>query len=89
MQLRESAAEVRATRRKLTVPVVVVTAGRDADAAWRDLQRDQVGLSQRGCQVIADQSGHAVAVGQPQVVAAAIRATVDAAKMRGDWACMG
>src|SRR5207249_3917722 len=68
--------------RRLTVPLVVVTAGRGADAVWRDLQRDQVGLSERGCQVIADQSGHAVAVGQPQVVVDAIRATVDAARGR-------
>jgi pimeloyl-ACP methyl ester carboxylesterase len=89
MHLQESAAEVRATRRKLTVPVVVVTAGRGADAVWRDLQRDQVGLSQRGCQVIADQSGHAVAVGQPQVVVDAIRATVDAARGRRDAALCG
>jgi pimeloyl-ACP methyl ester carboxylesterase len=89
MHLQESAAEVRATRRKLTVPVVVVTAGRGADAVWRDLQRDQVGLSQRGCQVIADQSGHAVAVGQPQVVVDAIRATVDAARGRRDVAPCG
>jgi pimeloyl-ACP methyl ester carboxylesterase len=89
MHLRESAAEVRATRRKLTVPVVVVTAGRGADAVWRDLQRDQVGLSQRGCQVIAEQSGHAVAVGQPQVIVDAIRATVDAARGRRDVALCG
>jgi pimeloyl-ACP methyl ester carboxylesterase len=89
MHLQESAAEVRATRRKLTVPVVVVTAGRGSDPVWRDLQRDQVGLSQRGCQVIADQSGHAVAIGQPQVVVDAIRATVDAARGRRDVALCG
>ncbi len=89
MHMQESAAEVRATRRQLTVPVVVVTAGRGADAVWRELQRDQVGLSQRGCQVIADQSGHAVAVGQPQVVVDAIRATVDAARGRRDVALCG
>lgn len=89
MHLPESAAEVRTTRRKLAIPVVVVTAGRGADAAWRDLQRDQVGLSQRGCQVIAEQSGHAVAVGQPQVVVDAIRATVDAARGRRDVAVCG
>jgi pimeloyl-ACP methyl ester carboxylesterase len=82
--LRESAAEVKATRCQLTIPVVVVTAGRGADAVWRDQQRDQVGLSQRGCQVIAEQSGHVVAVDQPQIVVDAIRATVDAARGRND-----
>jgi pimeloyl-ACP methyl ester carboxylesterase len=84
IHLRESAAEVKATRRKLTIPVVVVTAGRGADAVWRDQQRDQVGLSQRGCQIIAEQSGHVVAVDQPQVVVDAIRVTVDAARGRND-----
>jgi len=84
IHLRESAAEVKASRRKLTIPMVVVTAGRGADAVWRDQQRDQVGLSQRGCQVIAEQSGHVVAVDQPQVVVDAIRATVDAARGRND-----
>ena len=32
--LRQSAAEVKATRRQLSIPVVVVTAGRGTDAAW-------------------------------------------------------
>src|SRR5437867_8494430 len=82
--LPESAAEVRASRRRLAIPVVVVTAGRGADPVWRDLQRDQVGLSQRGCQVIAEHSGHAIALGQPEAVVDAIRATVDAARGRND-----
>jgi pimeloyl-ACP methyl ester carboxylesterase len=84
LHLRESAAEVKATRRKLTIPVVVVTAGRGADAVWRDLQRDQVGLSQQGSQVIAEQSGHVIAVGQPQAIVDAIRASVDKARGRND-----
>jgi pimeloyl-ACP methyl ester carboxylesterase len=87
--LRESAAEVKATRRKLTIPVVVVTAGRDNDAVWRDQQRDQVGLSQHGCQVIAEQSGHGIALGQPQAVVDAIRAIVDTARGRKDVAPCG
>jgi pimeloyl-ACP methyl ester carboxylesterase len=89
IHLRESAAEVKATRRKLTIPVVVVTAGRGADAVWRDLQRDQVELSRQGCQVIAEQSGHAIAVGQPQVVVEAIRGTVDTARGRNKVALCG
>jgi pimeloyl-ACP methyl ester carboxylesterase len=82
IHLPESNAEVRATRRKLTIPVVVVTAGRGADPVWSDMQRDQVKLSRRGCQVIADQSGHVVALDQPRVVVDAIRAIVDASKAR-------
>lgn len=79
---RESAAEVRASRRRLDIPVVVVTGGRGSDDVWAGLQRDQIELSRQGCQVIAEQSGHVVAVSQPQVVVAAIRATVEAARGR-------
>lgn len=84
IHLPESVAEVRATRRKLAMPVVVVTAGRDADPAWRSLQRDQVGLSERGCQVIAEHSGHAIALGQPQAIVDSIRAIVEIARGRKD-----
>ena len=79
-QVRESAAEVKATRRPLAIPLVVVTGGRGSDAAWRELQRDQIALSRNGCQIIAEQSGHVVAVGQPQAVVDAVRATVDVAR---------
>jgi len=84
IHLPESAAEVRASRRKLTIPVVVVTAGLGADAAWQSLQRDQVRLSEQGCQVIAEQSGHAIALGQPQAIVEPIRAIVRAARERHD-----
>jgi pimeloyl-ACP methyl ester carboxylesterase len=82
--IRESAAEVRATRRELAIPVVVLTAGRGADSVWRDLQRDQATLSRRGCQVIAEQAGHAIAISEPQAVVGAIRAAVDAARGRNE-----
>jgi pimeloyl-ACP methyl ester carboxylesterase len=84
IRIRESASEVRTSRRKLTMPVVVVTGARGADARWRDLQRDQVTLSERGCQIIAEQSGHVVPIDQPQVVVDAIRMIVDAARGRND-----
>jgi pimeloyl-ACP methyl ester carboxylesterase len=80
--LRQSAEEVRATRRQLSIPVVVVTAGRGSDAAWLNLQRDQVGLSQQGCQIIAEHSGHGIAIGQPGVIIQAIREIVDAVSGR-------
>jgi pimeloyl-ACP methyl ester carboxylesterase len=86
IHIRESAAEVRSTRRELTIPVVVVTGARGTDPTWRHLQRDQVGLSQRGCQIIADQSGHVVPLEQPWVVVEAIRAIVDTARGRNDAA---
>jgi pimeloyl-ACP methyl ester carboxylesterase len=82
--LRQSAGEVKATRRQLNVPVVVVTAGRGTDAAWLELQRDQVALSQRGCQIIAENSGHAVAHCQPEIVIRAVQSVVDAVNGRND-----
>jgi pimeloyl-ACP methyl ester carboxylesterase len=78
IHLPESNAEVRATRRKLTIPVVVVTAGRgDDDPVWSAMQRDQVGLSHRGYQIIAEQSGHVVPLDEPRIIVDAIRAIVD------------
>jgi pimeloyl-ACP methyl ester carboxylesterase len=82
IHIRESASEVRRSRRKLSIPVVVVTGGRGADAAWQDLQRDQVTLSERGCQIIAQESGHAVPFEQPQIVIEAIGRVVEAARGR-------
>jgi pimeloyl-ACP methyl ester carboxylesterase len=84
IHIHDSAAEVRDSRRKLTIPVVVVTGARGADATWRNLQRDQVTLSERGCQIVAEQSGHVVAIDQPQVVVDAIRTIVNAARGRNE-----
>ncbi len=84
IHIRESASEVRSSRRKLTIPVVVITGGRGADATWRGLQRDQVTLSEHGCQIIAQQSGHVVAMDQPQVVVDAVRTVVETARGRND-----
>jgi pimeloyl-ACP methyl ester carboxylesterase len=82
----ESASEVRSSRRKLTIPVLVVSGALGADEKWRQLQRDQATLSERGCLVIADRSGHVVPVDQPEIVVEAIRAVVETA--RGHvWSC--
>src|SRR5688500_16002109 len=65
MHLPETAAEVRASRRTLSIPVVVVTAGLGVDSGWQRLQRDQIRLSTRGCQVIAERSGHTLPIALP------------------------
>jgi pimeloyl-ACP methyl ester carboxylesterase len=80
IHIRESAEEVRSSRRKLTIPLLVVTGGRGADAGWRQLQRDQASLSERGCLTIAEQSGHVVAIDQPEAVVDAIRTVVEIAR---------
>jgi pimeloyl-ACP methyl ester carboxylesterase len=82
IHLPETAAEVRASRRTLTIPVVVVTAGLGADPEWQRLQRDQVGLSERGCQVIAERSGHMISLTQPQAIVEPIRTMVRMARER-------
>jgi pimeloyl-ACP methyl ester carboxylesterase len=74
----QSAAEVKTTRRPLAIPLVVVTAGLGSDDRWRELQRDQVALSSRGCQLVAERSGHAVPLGDPDTVVRAVRFVVDA-----------
>jgi pimeloyl-ACP methyl ester carboxylesterase len=78
--IQESVSEVRSSRRKLTVPVVVVTGARGADENWRQLQHDLTSLSERGCLTIARQSGHVVAVDDPEVVVEAIRTVVGTAR---------
>ena len=75
-----TASEVRAGRRPLTQPLVVLTGGRGADARWRALQRDLAALSSRGCQIVAEESGHRVAFDAPRIVVDAIRAVVAAAR---------
>lgn len=83
----ESAEEVRRSRRKLTVPLIVVTSGND-DVTWGELQRDQVTLSERGCQIVAEESGHVVPIDQPRIVVDAIRRVVEAARGQleaGNW----
>jgi pimeloyl-ACP methyl ester carboxylesterase len=78
--IRETVSEVRSSRRKLTIPVVVVTGARGADENWRQLQEDLTSLSERGCLMIARQSGHVVSVDQPEVVVDAIRRVVETAR---------
>jgi pimeloyl-ACP methyl ester carboxylesterase len=80
IHIRQTVSEVRSSRRKLTIPVVVVTGARGADENWRQLQQDLTSLSERGCLMIARQSGHVVSVDQPEVVVDAIRRVVETAR---------
>lgn len=76
-----SADEVRSTRRALSVPVVIVTGGiRSGSTApvHAELQRDQLGLSKRSCQIIAVRSGHRI--GETEVIVRAIRVAIDASR---------
>ena len=88
LNLAQSAPEVKAIRRKLAIPVVVLTAGQSDDqpkaqAAWQEMQRDQVALSDMGCQIIAEGAHHVMAIETPQMVVHAIRLAVEAARSGG------
>ena len=78
----ESAAEVRALRHSLSVPVVVLSAGVSEESkarvqVWNELQRSQANLSSGGCQVIARKSRHVIQIEEPDIVVNAIRQLVD------------
>ena len=82
MHTRESGADVRESRRKLTIPVVVVSPGKDSGprgAINQELQRDLATLSTRACQVFAKESGHGIG-NQPDLVVEAIRQAMLAAR---------
>jgi pimeloyl-ACP methyl ester carboxylesterase len=78
--LSESAAQVRERRRPLSMPLVVLTAGRNQDPRRLELQRDQVGVSTRGCQIIVEGAGHIIQRDEPKAVIDAIRATIEASR---------
>jgi len=80
IHIRETVSEVRSSRRKLTIPVLVVTGARGADETWRRLQQDEASLSERGCLIVAQNSGHVVSATQPEVVVDAIRTVVEIAR---------
>ena len=83
----ESAAQVKASRRELPIPVVVISAGRGTDSEWRAFQHDQTRLSRRSCQIVAENSGHVIQQDQPDALLRGIRAAWDAARSGGTPAC--
>lgn len=78
----ESMAQVRQSRRLLSIPVIVLSAGRRPPGRGAEiqleLQRDQAKLSSRSCLVIAERSGHVIAHDQPELLVNSIRAVIDA-----------
>jgi pimeloyl-ACP methyl ester carboxylesterase len=73
-----SADNVRAQRRPLSMPLVVLTAGRTSTPEiWMPLQRDLLGLSPRSCHVVLE-SGHNIPDEAPEAVVRAIRSVIEA-----------
>jgi pimeloyl-ACP methyl ester carboxylesterase len=75
-----SAAQVRASRRELQIPVVVISAGRGTNEQWRTFQRDQLTLSRQSCQIVAERSGHVIQLRRPDAAVRGIRAAWEAAR---------
>jgi hypothetical protein len=78
----ESGHQVATTRRQLSIPLIIVSPGGEKgprNETNAQLQRDLVTLSNRGCQVIAEESGHGIG-NQPELVVEAIRDVLSALK---------
>jgi len=58
------------------LPLVVITHGKQLDAAWLALQNDLARLSSNSTHLIAASSGHSVMLDQPDLVIAAIKQVV-------------
>jgi len=90
LESRASADQVRSSRRTLSVPVVVLTAGRGPDNAmdiWWALQRDLLRLSRRSCQMMATNSDHMIPEQAPDAVVRAVRVAIDAWKTSSTPVC--
>jgi len=81
---RESAAQVARSRRALSVPLVVVSAGQRQStrvaAVLDELQEEHLQLSTQSCRIIAAASGHGIAFDAPEVVVEAIREVLAASR---------
>jgi pimeloyl-ACP methyl ester carboxylesterase len=75
----ESTAQVAAARALHTLgrlPLVVITHGKQLDAAWQALQNDLASLSSNSTHLIATSSGHSIMLDQPDLVIAAIKQVI-------------
>lgn len=87
MAWEQSAEQVRVSRRRLDIPLLVMTAGswpEDGRQLHTELQGDQVTLSSRGCQQIAEHASHDIVGDAPDLVVQGVRAVTEAARAGGD-----
>lgn len=86
-EFRESARQVRLRRRRLDVPLTVLSrgidpygsdaVGQEKSAIWTELQNDLVTMSSQGQLVVAAKSGHHVHVDEPDLVVDAIETLIN------------
>jgi pimeloyl-ACP methyl ester carboxylesterase len=86
-RLGESAAQVRANRRPLAMPILVLSRGRNQNPRSLAFQKAQAALSPRGCQVTVEGAGHAIARNTPRAVIDGIRATIEASRRSEGTPC--
>ncbi|MGD7023651.1 alpha/beta fold hydrolase [Rossellomorea vietnamensis] len=79
----ESLKQLKETRIKLNVPLVVISAGKKAhyskesQALWNEMQREILDISTDGELVIAENSAHYIQNDEPEVVVSAIKKMID------------
>ena len=86
----ESADQTRSSRRTLSIPVVVLTAGEgpvNIMNVWRPLQLDLLRLSNRSCQMVATNSDHMIPYQAPEAVIRAVRVAIEAWKTSSTPIC--
>ncbi|TYS47686.1 alpha/beta fold hydrolase [Bacillus infantis] len=79
----ESLQQLKDTRRRLDVPLIVLSAGKKAhysaesQALWNDMQRELLEISSHGELVIAENSAHYIQRDEPDVIVDAVRKLID------------
>lgn len=79
----ESLRELKETKRKLNVPLIVLSAGKKAHYSkksqdlWNEMQKDLLEISTNGELVIAKNSAHFIQKDEPEVVISVIRKMID------------
>jgi pimeloyl-ACP methyl ester carboxylesterase len=78
----DSVAQARRVTSLGSIPLIVLSRGRDSDQEWQSKQTDLLRLSSDSRQLIADKSGHNVQLDQPKAAVAAIVAMVEQVRGR-------
>lgn len=79
----ESLNQLKEARRKLNVPLIVLSAGKKAhyseesQVLWNEMQKEILGISSNGKFIIAENSAHYIQNDEPEIIVSAIKAMID------------
>jgi pimeloyl-ACP methyl ester carboxylesterase len=79
----ESLKQLKDTRHKLNIPLIVLSAGkkahysRESQELWNEMQREILEISSEGKLVIAENSAHYIQNDEPEVVVSAVKKLID------------